>query len=167
LEGELDKLGVTKKSSELVGMSQSDKDAYIQSLLKEISDLKKQLGANTSHLNEGYLEEFDGINVDDSNEIITLRPPDDDDSDEDNEGFDSSNILNILGSFMNNDMLTSDPSNVEKGNSSPVNPMLKIFAKMIEGMGENMQSGENPESEEEDNSNEVTDSTSKPHEKLE
>jgi hypothetical protein len=155
-------MGMVKKSSELVGMSQSDKDVYIESLLKEISDLKKQIRVKLCDINENSLEELDGINVDDLNETITLRAPNEDESDDETEGFDSSSILNMLGSFMNNDMLTGDPSHIEN-NGDQVNPMLKMFAKMMEGMGENMQSVDEADSDQDD----ASDSKPATHEKLE
>jgi len=145
LDTELDNLGIFATSN-LEGMSQIDKDRYIESLLLEIRDLKNRLNFNTIDINENGLEELANIDAADLNETITLKSIDQDDDDnegdvEGDESFNQSDILNMLGSFMNNDMLggnTGGDNNQSTGN--PIdNPMFKLLSKMMEGMNENVQ----------------------------
>jgi hypothetical protein len=146
LDAELNALDCSSKSNEISGgLSQSDKDKYIESLLSEIADLKKQLHTKTSDLNINNLEEMCNISLDDLNESITLKPPDVDDEDEDGddgEKFDPNNILNMLGAFMNNDMLKGDGGESTPNMQMGENPMMQMLSKMMEGLGENMQSGD-------------------------
>lgn len=144
LESELNTLDSSSKSIEISGgLSQSDKDKYIESLLSEITDLKKQLYAKTSDLNINNLEEMCNISLDDLKESITLKPPDDEECDEETgEKFDPNNILNMLGAFMNNDMLKGDGGENAPNVQLGANPMMQMLSKMMEGLGENMQSGD-------------------------
>jgi hypothetical protein len=143
LDAELNTLDCSSKSVEISGgLSQSDKDKYIESLLSEIADLKKQLHMKTSDLNINNLEEMCNIYVEDLKESITLKPPDVDDDEDDGEKFDPSNILNMLGAFMNNDMLKGDGGESVPNMQTDTNPMMKMLSKMMEGLGENMQAGD-------------------------
>lgn len=150
METELNNLGIEKPSAvELGGLSKLDKDAYIESLLKEINELKLQLQSNkSSSSNLDNLEEFDNIELNESSETITLKAPEEGDDEEAGGDFDPNNILNMLGAFMNNDALAGDG---EQPSAGKANPMMHLFSKMMEGMNENMQSTEgedNGESEE-------------------
>lgn len=142
LDEELNAVDCCSKSIEISGgLSQSDKDKYIESLLSEIADLKKQLYMKTSDLNINNLEEMCNIYVEDLKESITLKPPDDDVDDDYDEKFDP-NILNMLGAFMNNDMLKGDGGDSAPNMQTDTNPMIKMLSKMMEGLGENMQAGD-------------------------
>jgi len=146
LDAELNALDCSSKSNEISGgLSKSDKDKYIESLLSEIADLKKQLHTKTSDLNINNLEEMCNISLDDLNESITLKPPDVDDEEcdeETGEKFDPNNILNMLDAFMNNDMLKGDGGENAPNGEHGVNPMMQMLSKMMEGLGENMQAGD-------------------------
>ena len=159
LDAELNTLDCSSKSIEISGgLSQSDKDKYIESLLSEIADLKKQLHTKTSDLNINNLEEMCNISLDDLNESITLKPPDVEDEDEDDgEKFDPNNILNMLGAFMNNDMLKGDGGESAPNMQMGENPMMQMLSKMMEGLGENMQSGDFDSKSDEDASDSETD----------
>jgi len=162
LDAELNALDCSSKSNEISGgLSQSDKDKYIESLLSEIADLKKQLHTKTSDLNINNLEEMCNISLDDLNESITLKPPDVDVDDEDEDGddgekFDPNNILNMLGAFMNNDMLKGDGGESAPNMQMGENPMMQMLSKMMEGLGENMQSGDFDSKSDEDASDSET-----------
>jgi len=145
LDNELDNLGIFATSN-IEGMSKIDKDKYIESLLSEIHDLKTQLHSKTVDIDDTGLEELANIDVADLNETITLKPIDDDDDDDDGDGenngdsFNPNDILNMLGSFMNNDMLCGSASDIDQVRGNPIDsPMFKVLSKMMEGMNENVQ----------------------------
>jgi len=161
LDEELNTLDYSRKSIEISGgLSQSDKDKYIESLLSEIADLKKQLHTKTSDLNIHNLEEMSNISLDDLKESITLKPPDADDEEEDDnetgEKFDPNNILNMLGAFMNNDMLKGNGGEGAPNMQMGANPMMQMLSKMMEGLGENMQEGDFDSNRDEDASDSET-----------
>jgi hypothetical protein len=153
IENELSKLPINKPSEISGGLSQQDKDNYIESLLKEISDLKRQLQLTSTDINSNDLEVLD-INVDETEGLITLKPAAEEECEDDDVKFDSNNILQMLGAFMNNGSQFNENSDTPAAAFGPENPMLQMLSKMMEGLGENMQSMDNSEDTPDSNSDE-------------